>query len=341
MTPGTPVIVSFRVDFTATGDVTFPSDNELQMTTDLEKPKWTITLVRDGVDEPQPDNSGRAITVSGWVLSYPSEVEESLRVTMEGTAPPVTTTANKTIIQVQEFDSHNNLVGSTVERTAVIVNVADIQRAIADKESALQTLRSHIDEKSVLGVDTAEGEAKYAEAQQKITAAKNAPSNQYTQAYSNLEAAQVAINDGETALDRAWAESEVTNAAIPINNVDTIIGWFKGNASTANDPQLPAIVAKREVAVSYISTANDEISNGNYAQARNKAQEAFNKGNESYTDALKRQYDIEHGGLFSWLKVPAVKLPGGIFLIIGIIVIVLAIVGYVVYRRRSRWDELG
>lgn len=341
MTPGTPVIVSFRVDFTATGDVTFPSDNELQMTTDLEKPKWTITLVRDGVDEPQPDNSGRAITVSGWVLSYPSEVEESLRVTMEGTAPPVTTTANKTIIQVQEFDSHNNLVGTGVKREAVIVNVADIQRAISEKEAALQTYRSHIDEKSALGIDTAEGEAKYSEAQQKITAAKNAPSSQYLQAFTNLDAAQKAIDDGELALDRAWAESEVINAQIPINNVDSVIQWFRANASTRDDNQLPAIIAKREVAVSYISTANDEISNGQYSQARAKAQEAYNKGNESYTDALRRQYDIEHGGLFSWLKLPAFKFPGGILLPIVIIVVVLAVVGYVIYRKRSHWDELG
>ncbi len=341
LTPGTPVIVTYRVDLTASGDETFPSTDELQMSTDLNTPKWDYTLVLDGVETPQPSNTGRVLSVSGWILSYPSSVEESIKVTLQGTAPSVETTTNKTIIRIQEFDSHNNLVGSTVEREAVVVNVADIQRAIADKEAALQTFRSHIDEKSVLGVDTAEAEAKYSEAQQKITAAKNAPSTQYTQAYSNLEAAQAAIDEGEADLDRAWAESEVANAAIPINNVDEVIGWFKGNASTANDPQLPAIVAKREVAVSYISTANDEISSGNYAQSRIKAQEAFNKGNESYTDALKRQYEIEHGGLFSWLKLPAIKLPGGIFLIIGIIVVVLAVVGYVVYRKRSRWDELG
>ncbi len=341
LTPGTPVIVTYRVDLTASGDETFPSTDELQMSTDLNTPKWDYTLVLDGVETPQPSNTGRVLSVSGWILSYPSSVEESIKVTLQGTAPSVETTTNKTIIRIQEFDSHNNLVGSTVEREAVVVNVADIQRAIADKEAALQTFRSHIDEKSVLGVDTAEAEAKYSEAQQKITAAKNAPSTQYTQAYSNLEAAQAAIDEGEADLDRAWAESEVANAAIPINNVDEVIGWFKGNASTANDPQLPAIVAKREVAVSYISTANDEISSGNYAQSRIKAQEAFNKGNESYTDALKRQYEIEHGGLFSWLKVPAIKRPGGIFLIIGIIVVVLAVVGYVVYRKRSRWDELG
>jgi hypothetical protein len=337
LVPGTPVIVSYRIDFTASGAETFPSTNELEMMTDLEKPKWTYTLVLDGVETPQPQYGGRMLAVSGWILSYPAEVEESLRVTVEGTAPSVQTTSNKTIIKLQEADSHGNIVsGSTVSREAVIVNVADVQKVIAEKESALQTFRSHIDEKSALGIDTAEGEAKYSEAQQKITAAKNRPSTQYLQTYADLDVAQKAIDDGDIALERAWAENEVMLAQVPINNVDNVIAWFKGNASTRDDTQLPAIIAKREVAVSYISTANDDISSGDYAQARAKAQEAFNKGNESYTDALARQKQLLSG----W-QLPNIKLPGGIFLIIGIVVVVLAVVGYAIYRKRSRWDELG
>jgi hypothetical protein len=335
------VIVTFRVEFSPSGEETFPSANELQLSTDLDKPKWSSSLVLDGVDAVQPSNTGRVLSVSGWVLSYPASVEEAMKVTLEGTAPTVTQTTNKTMIRVAEYDSHNNLISSTVvERTAVIVNIVEVQTKIAEMESTLQAYRSHIDEKSALGIDTASAEAKYSEADQKIKSAKNRPSTQYTLAFSDLNAAQTAIADGEVALDRAWAENEVTSAQIPINNVDNVIAWFKANKSTSDDVQLPAIIAKREVAVSYISTANDEISNGNYAQARAKAQDAFNKGNESYTDALKRQKDIGEGW-FSWLKLPNIKLPGGIFLIAAIIVAVLAVVGYVIYRKRSRWDELG
>lgn len=340
MTPGTQVSVTYRVDFTASGAETFPPTNELQMSTDLEKPTWTYSLVLDSVETPQPTSTGRMLSVSGWILSYPASVQESLKVTLDGTAPTVQTTSNKTIIKLQEVDSHNNVVTSSVViREAVIVNIAEVQARVAEKESVLQTYRSHIDEKSAMGIDTSEADAKYSEAQQKITAAKNAPSSQYLQAFANLDAAQAAIDAGEASLERAWAESEVTNAQIPINNVDQVIAWFKGNKSTSDDAQLPAIIAKREVAVSYISTANDEISNGQYAQARAKAQEAFNKGNESYTDALKRQYDLMHGGWIPNITLP--KLPGGIFLIVGIVVVVLAVVGFVIYRKRSHWDELG
>jgi hypothetical protein len=342
LVPGTPVIVTFKVDMSASGTETFPNGDELQMSTDLDKPKWSYSLVLDGVDAVQPSTSGRVLTVSGWVLSYPSSVEEALKVTLEGTAPTVTQTTNKTLIRIAEYDSHANLISSTVvERTTTIVNIADVQKRITDTESALSTYRSHIDEKSAMGIDTATAEAKYSEADQKIKSAKSRPSNQYLQAFADLDAAQKAIDDGEVALDRAWAESEVDNANAPIANADSIIAWFRGNASTKDDAQLATIMTKREVAVSYLTTANDEISNGNYKQARVKAQDAYNKANESYTDALKRQYEIEHGGFFSWLKLPNIKVPGGIFLIVGIVVVVLAVVGYVIYRKRSRWDELG
>jgi hypothetical protein len=341
LTPGTPVIVTFRVDFSPSGEETFPSANELQLSTDLDKAKWSYSLVLDGVDAVQPSNSGRVLSVSGWVLSYPAAVEEAMKVTLEGTAPTVAQTTNKTMIKIAEYDSHNNIISSTVvERTAVIVNIVEVQTKISEMESSLLTYRSHIDEKSALGIDTASAEAKYSEADQKIRSAKNRPSTQFTLAFSDLNAAQTAITDGEVALDRSWAENEVTSAQIPINNVDNVIAWFKANKSTSDDVQLPAIIAKREVSVTYISTANDEIRNGNYAQARAKAQDAFNKGNESYTDALARQKVVESGWL-GWLKLPTIKLPGGIFLVVGIVVVVLAVVGYVIYRKRSRWDELG
>ena len=55
---------------------------------------------------------------------------------------------------------------------------------------------------------------------------------------------------------------------------------------------------------------------------------------------LHGRKSLESGWL-GWLKLPTIKLPGGIFLIVGIIVVVLAVVGYVIYRKRSRWDELG
>jgi hypothetical protein len=92
--------------------------------------------------------------------------------------------------------------------------------------------------------------------------------------------------------DKELAEQTIADADTQIKKVDDIVRWFKGNSSTRDDSQLPAIIAKREIAMSYIVTAEDEIANGNFSQARSEATDAYSKANESYTDALKRQYEI-------------------------------------------------
>ena len=92
--------------------------------------------------------------------------------------------------------------------------------------------------------------------------------------------------------DKELAEKSVADAKEQIQEADMEINWFKGNVSTRDDQQLPAIIAKREVAVSYVSTAQDDIKNGDYTRAREKAEDAYAKANESYTDAVKRENNI-------------------------------------------------
>jgi hypothetical protein len=332
--PGDSVIVTYKIQFTASGGETFPSGSELQMSTDLESPKWTWLLVLDTIENPRPDETGRMLSLSGFELSYPASVEESIKVTLEGKVPSVAQTTNKTIIRIQEVDSNNNVVASSkVEHTAMVINVAEVSQAIAGKRTDLQTYRAHIDEKAAIGVDTAAAEVKYNDAKSKIDAAAAAPSSQYATALAYLNTATELISDGEKSLDKAWAEYEVGNARTPIVNVDQVIGWFKGNQSTANNQELLPIISKREIAVSYISTANDQIASGQYSLARSKAAEAYAKGNESYNEALALQK--KSGG---W-TFPSI--PGIVPIVIVIIIIVLVTVGVIIYRKRSSWDELG
>ncbi len=334
LVPGTPVTVSYKIDA-----VGFPSGDDLQFFTELENPKWTYTISVNGIDNLRPSTGGKTLTITGFELAYKSGDAVEVRATLEGKAPTVTQTADKTIIRIQEIGTTGAVISSTkVERTAKVINTGEVSAAIAASSADLQTYRTHIDEKAVLGIDTSAADAKYNEAKQKIDSARARTSAQYTEALADLTAAQTSISAGEKALDRAWAETEVAAAQIPINNVDGVIAWFKGNKTTAEDQQLPAIVAKREVAVSYISTANDQIASGEYSQARSKAQDAFTKGNESYTDALARQKVLTSGWSFS---LPQIPIPGGIFIVIGVVVVILVAVGVVIYRKRSRWDELG
>ena len=340
LTPGSAVTASFKVQFGASSDLTFPAGSDLVMTTDLTSPTWSYTVILDDVENPRNPVGGKTLDLSGFELSYPSSVDEAIRVTLQGTAPSVDTTTEKIIVNIKEVDTNGNVVASSmINKTALVINTGDVSKVVSEKNTNLQTLQSHIDEKSAMGVDTSSAETYYNDAKGKISTASSRPATQYTDALNDLTAAQTAIDSGEKAVEQAWAEMEVANAQGPIDKTDAIIAWFKGNQSTSSDAQLPAIVAKRESAVSYISNANDAITSGNYEQARTKAAEAFSKGNESYTDALARQKTLMSG--FQLPSLPNIKVPGGIFLIIGVIVVVLVVVGVIIYRKRSRWDELG
>ncbi|MDD1702962.1 MAG: hypothetical protein LUQ31_08300 [Methanoregula sp.] len=345
LTPGTAVTVSYAINFASSGDETFSSSDSLQMQTDLEKPTWTWTLVLNDVENSRPQSTNKILTLSGWDISYPSSVSESVKVTLEGTAPSVTSTTNKTLIKIKELDSNSNEIsGSTVSYTTLVVNTGEITTAASSASASLQTFRSEIDEKAALDVDTSAAEAKYNEAQQDISTAQSLPATQYSTAQSTLTAATQAITDGETALDKAWAQKEISDAQVPINYVDSLITFFQSNTSTANDARLSTIVTKREVAVSYLSAANDALTNGNYATARTHAEDAFNKANESYTDALTFQTALLTSGWnpLSILGSAGSALSSGAMIIVVIvIIIVLVIVGIIIYRKRSRWDELG
>ena len=120
LAPGTPVTVSFRVNISGTGaDETFPAADELQISTGLEKPRWEYTLVLDGVENPQPGSNGRLLSVSGWLLSYPSSASEYLKITLSGTTPRVPSPANVTLFTVTEYDSHANPIAeSEISRIA-------------------------------------------------------------------------------------------------------------------------------------------------------------------------------------------------------------------------------
>jgi hypothetical protein len=334
LTPGVPVTVSYKVD--TNGD--FPLGGEVQLFTDLDEAKWTYTIYVNDVEATRsPGEGGHTLSLIGFLLRYKPSDDVSVRGTLEGVAPAANQTSNKTILRITEYDANDRIVTSSqVERTALVINMGEVAQTIGSSDAELQVYRVHIDEKAALGIDTSAAEAKYTVAEQDINSARSRPSNEYTAALTDLNAATAAIKEGETALDKAWAEHEVAAAQVPIKNVDNIISWFKGNSSTANDQQLPTIITKREVAVSYISNANDNIADGNYAQARQKAQDAFLKGNESYTEALARQKELSSG-----FSIPFPKIGGSVFVVIGIVAVILIIVGVIIYRKRSQWDELG
>ena len=182
LTPGTPVTVLFTIQFASSGGETFSTDSTLDLYTDLDNPKWNAVLALNNIDNPQPLENKKNVYLTGWILSYPStDVEENLRMNLEGVAPAVTSTTNKTIVRIQELDSRNNVVsGSIVTVSRQIINTAEVTSLIAARESELQIFSTHIDEKAALDIDTSSADEKYSAARAAINDAKSRPSSQYT-----------------------------------------------------------------------------------------------------------------------------------------------------------------
>jgi len=338
LTPGTNVDISYTV----TEESGATTENSLVMSTALTSPQWSYIIYVNGNPTSPTQSNGQTLTISSFLLEYKSGDEVTIGVTLSGAAPTVTSTGNQTLVNIYEVDSNGNQAGTPYTYTTLVVNTADVTTAVANANSQLSQLKTDIDEKSSQGIDTSAAEAQYNSAQSLISQAGSLPSSQYTQALNNIQTATTDITNGESLLDKAWAEAEISTAQGPINNVDALIAFFQGNQSTANDARLSTVVTEREIAVSYISAANDAITSGNYAQARSKAEQAYTEGNQSYNDALTFQAALQ---TTSWL--PGLPDLSGVFssgiLIIGVIVviIVLVIVGIIIHRKRSRWDELG
>jgi len=89
--------------------------------------------------------------------------------------------------------------------------------------------------------------------------------------------------------DKELAEKNIAGTEEQIRKVNVIITWFKGNASTSSDVKFVEIVARREVAMSHLSTAKDYLSAGDYTHALSSSKDAYESANETYNDALERQ----------------------------------------------------
>jgi hypothetical protein len=326
LVPGTPVLVFIRIDFPT--QPLFPPSHDLRYTTELESPKWDPNIISAGIEYPAITQGGKVNSLSGVELSDPKVF--AVRLQLGGVTPLVLRTSNITIFRIEEIDELGQVVkGSTFNYVTLVVNQTDYVTEFTNKnivvEKKLEIFRSHIDEKSAIGVNTTTEEIIYSRARMHIDSAFCQCSEMtFIQSMGFLNLADEEISEGERLLDKAWAEQEVATAQIPINNVNAVIAEYK-----TNDQRLPAIIAKRELAVAYISYANDAIAIGNYSQARENADEAYELGNESYTMALPERQCL---GRFCNFNQKSFGI-----LIIGITVILLAsICAYFYFRKHQK-----
>ncbi len=111
ITSGSLVTHKAIIDFPPRGaEGTFPADHNLVITTRLENPIWTYSLILDGVKNPNQTVTTEQLTLSGFELNYPSNVQQSVVVILNGTAPEVSRVTMTSIMDIRETDSSGNII---------------------------------------------------------------------------------------------------------------------------------------------------------------------------------------------------------------------------------------
>ena len=110
--PGHSVNVSYTV-YAAYG-AAFPSYDDLQFITDLDDPRWTYSVVVNGVKNTRPVTGGRTLTINGFELGYEDKDDVTVQVVLVGTIPPGTALgASKTLVKIQELDARGYSIASS------------------------------------------------------------------------------------------------------------------------------------------------------------------------------------------------------------------------------------
>jgi hypothetical protein len=333
--------VSFIVDFVASGGETFGNSETFQMSTDLTDAHWSPVLIIDGIESQRPEEVGSNVAISGWELSYPSDREITLKVNMEGTAPVVSTSQNKTILRIATLNAKNQAEsGTEIVKTRYVINPAEMRQIVSDGRTELQAYKTLLDQKASAGIDISAAQAKYTEADAALQSAEKSSSFVVQKGY--VTTAQSAIAAGKSLLDKASAQKVITDANALIDQTDRLITDFKVNRSMGSDARLQPIIVKRELAAGLLSEANDFNSQGQYTQAMTKASEALTKGQDALNDAKALQKEVGSNPFSSILSGISGGISGAlIYIVIIVVIVVIVVAGIVLYRRRNRWDELG
>ena len=106
---GTPMTVSFTIDFSSEGNETFPFADELLMGTNLVDARWVPVLVLNGAETSLPSKNGNGLVLPGWYMSYPSTEHVQVRGTLTGIMPADSST-DRNFLKVLEVDSGSAVV---------------------------------------------------------------------------------------------------------------------------------------------------------------------------------------------------------------------------------------
>jgi len=120
LTPGTlPLVplqgqkIDVRIAIIPSGARTFAIGHRLQMETDLVDARWSAGVIVDGYPGAQQTSEGRVAFVNGFVLSYSTDRDVSIEITVSGTVPQ-DATPSVMLLTVRELDNEGRAVPGSV-----------------------------------------------------------------------------------------------------------------------------------------------------------------------------------------------------------------------------------
>jgi transglutaminase/protease-like cytokinesis protein 3 len=266
--------------------------------------------------------------------------------TLTGTTPRVDASKNITVIKVEELNTKNvALKESAVIKERYVSNPAEVKGLVQAEKGKLDAFRTSIDSAASKGVNTDTAEVQYTAAKVALESAAKATSVQSSQQYAT--AAERAIADGEKSIGDSLTQKMITEAGEPIDLLDEQIVFFRVNRSMTADARVADIQARRDRAAGLISTANDLRKEGKFTDAQAKIGEARNVADQAYEAALALRKEVGESSnptelITKPLESSVSFLKGALIWIgVGLILVVLVVVGVILMRRRSGWDELG
>lgn len=301
------------------------NDETFEFSTGLQNAVWDFTVYRDGVAIYTTKKTGYYPVLTEFEISY-GDGDIELDAQVRGIVP---SSASSKVLITKIDHLRDKDVKDTHSVTRDVVSSAQVVGSLSAQQQRLKDLKADIDDKASQGVDVAAAQAEYNAASQALTSAASAGPSQ---AASYIATAKTDIDEANAHLDKAWAQKAVADTGAAIESLDGMITYFAENRSMASDPQVVAIMTKRESAVQFYSQAQDNLNSENYPLARSKAGDGLSKANEALADANALKEKIGEG----------FNIGGNLLLYIGVgVVIVLIVAGVVIYRKRTGWDELG
>jgi hypothetical protein len=106
---------------------TFVIWDNLVLSTELSEPRWNVVVL---VNEPSNNRShqvvvtpaeGPVVTIPGYLLSYPTDKNVSIRVQLDGQVPPSPDQRPFTVLKVEELNDRGEMVGGPAEIVTRII----------------------------------------------------------------------------------------------------------------------------------------------------------------------------------------------------------------------------